>query len=95
MVNGKVPGAALAGTDTVIVIVEEDVAGLGLIVAVTPFGKPVTLKVTAPALVPLMVIEQDPLLPGWTTKWSQADKVKPLIVRVRFDCVRSIGRTWP
>jgi hypothetical protein len=46
MVNGKVPGAVPGGTVTV--MVEEEVAGLGLKVALTPLGKPETLRVTDP-----------------------------------------------
>jgi len=46
MVNRKVPGAVPGGTATV--MVEEEVAGLGLKVALTPLGKPETLRVTDP-----------------------------------------------
>jgi len=45
-------------------------------------------------LIRLMVIRQVPLPPGWTIKWSQADKVKPATISVRFDG-KPTGRTWP
>jgi hypothetical protein len=48
MTNWKVPGAVPAGTVTVMVEEEPAAAGLGLKVAVTPLGKPETLRVTNP-----------------------------------------------
>jgi hypothetical protein len=89
MVSGKVSATALPVAVTV--ITEETVAGLGLKMAVTPLGKPEALRVTEPEYPPegLMVIVQDPVPPGWTTNLSQADKVKPEIVRVKF-----VDRGW-
>ena len=64
--------------------------------AVTPLGRPETLNWTDPEYPPegLMVIVQDPLPPGKTVRWSQADTVKPETVSVRFD-PKPTGRTWP